>query len=257
MAAFEVVEVGVVAGGADAAGLCDAVERAPQAAVVAQIDEGYSAGLGYGRDGVLGGRNLRGGVAAVERVGGVAEAAGRCSRCDRAAVEVDGSDVEQGAVRRCWSSVEREVVASLRDGGAAAADLQRAVVDAMSEGGSGRCAGVGSSVAQVLPEALVEVVEVDGEGVEVAGDGLHGQRSAKDGAVRAALAVGSDRTERGGEVGSGLHQQARPGGTVGRGVVAVGAHRREELASQSVPYHRGRGVADCTGAERLRLLDDV
>ena len=70
--------------------LVDAVGGAPEAAVVAEVEEGLG-GCGEGGDGVLCGRDHCGGGASVERVGGVAEGA---SSGERTAVEVDGAGVE-------------------------------------------------------------------------------------------------------------------------------------------------------------------
>ncbi len=68
---------------------------APQATVVAEVEQGLG-GCGEGGDGVLRGRDHGRGGASVDGVGGVAEGA---SGGERAAVEVDGADVEEGVWR--------------------------------------------------------------------------------------------------------------------------------------------------------------
>ena len=65
----QVVEVVRVGRGADTAGLGDAVGGAPQAAVVAEVEQ-RRGGLRNRRECVLRGRDPRGSVAAIERVGG-------------------------------------------------------------------------------------------------------------------------------------------------------------------------------------------
>ena len=226
---------------ADAAGLGDPVERTPQTAVIAEIEQ-RSGGLRNGCKRVLRGSDLCGSVAAVERIGGVAPDAGTCPGSECAAVEVHCPGEEQRTACRSRRCGEREIIRALCDG--SAAHLQRAVVDAVGEGWRGRGAVAAGGVAQVLPQALIKIVGVNGERVEVAGCGLHGKRTAEDGAVCTATAACRERGAVGsGEVRARLRGEPRPVGAVGGCVVTVAAHGGEELGAKGVPHHGGCGVA--------------
>ena len=76
---------------------------------------------------------------------------------DGAAVEVDGSGEEGCAPDATRRGGESEVVVALRDGGGSVPDFELSVVDAVAEDGRSRGAGVRACVAEVLPEALIEV----------------------------------------------------------------------------------------------------
>ena len=119
-------------------------------------------------------------------------------------------------------------------------------------GGGARRRG---EVANVLPQSLVEVILVDGEGEHVAGDGLHGEHSSEDGTSSRASPSRIGGTHGGGEIRAGLVREPRPGDAVGGLVVSVKANGGVEALADWVPHHRRRRIAD--GVWELVGLNDL
>ena len=234
------------------AGLGDAIDRAPQAAVVAEVDQRRT-GTGQGADRVLGGTDACGVEASVLRVGGIAQGA---STGQGAAVEVDGACVDDG-VRAQRRGGECEVVVALQDGRTAVADLERSARQRRREGHRVACAGASVAGAEILVEPLVEVAGIDGEGEEIAADGLDGERTAIDGTVHVADRAWVGRAGCGGQPGAGLVGQPHPGRPVGRFVVAVVAHGGVEALPERVPDDRGGRIAARVAAGGLGGLDGL
>ena len=111
-----------------------------------------------------------------------------------------------------------------------------------------------AQVADILEEAGIGVAAADGQCEHVAGDGLRGERSPKDGAGGQADGAGADRAGCGGKTAAGLCGEAGPGLAVCRFVVAVKSNGGVEALANRVPGDGGGGVAFVGGEVVARAL---
>ena len=111
--------------------------------------------------------------------------------------------------------------------------------------------------AWVLPNPLVLIFGIHGPGEGVAGDGVHRQRAAKDGAIGGPDPPGIRRARLRSQPSARLSRHARPGHPVRGLVISMEPHRRHKNLPHRIPHYRGRRIAIGSIEWIVRPLDNL